>query len=157
MSATIELLEVATGDIRHIPAGDTTPELLEFRWVEGSHSCDCNREVEWHRAHGLTSPFKGEPCTTGRYLVRITCDGDVILDEHPPQPKETDMKPTEQQMTDFVEHMRAAGQQRVAAERIAQLEARVAQALVAIGIMRTEMCPSFDHLDELEKTLKGDQ
>lgn len=40
-----------------------------FWWTEGNFGCDCNRELEWHRAGGEEIDLDDAKCSDGRFAV----------------------------------------------------------------------------------------
>lgn len=56
----------------------------EFWWAEGNAACDCNRAMFFDRERGEEKEdLDGTdyPCGDGAYLVKVTLEGDVVLDE----------------------------------------------------------------------------
>ncbi len=55
-------------------------DLIEFRWSEGTMSCDCSRGRLMALVLGHLDPHL--PCVGQRYTVRVVAaDGRVLLDE----------------------------------------------------------------------------
>lgn len=52
-----------------------------FIWTEGNYSCDCNREIFFHRAQGLEIDVMTPRCGDGRYRVKIEQAGQETYDE----------------------------------------------------------------------------
>ncbi len=74
---SVEIKDVATGEIRlHKTMMFPPPDGL-FIWEEGNYACDCNRAV-------FFDPTRSEKtaCSDGRFQVRITDDaGQVVYNE----------------------------------------------------------------------------
>jgi len=60
--------------ITHLPTGNqvvTGTQFNAFWWDEGNGSCDCNRRIEFFRAHGVSDDdifdYEDEECSEGEF------------------------------------------------------------------------------------------
>lgn len=66
----ISITDTTTGETRAIQWEDCPPdEWPTFDWTEGNWSCDCNREIEFHRAIGVEIDQSPLVCGHGRFTV----------------------------------------------------------------------------------------
>lgn len=56
-------------------------ESMLFQWFEHNYSCDCNRELFWHRAHGNAEWDEDNACGDERFdVVRIVRENGTDVD-----------------------------------------------------------------------------
>lgn len=76
----IDLKYVHTGEVRRVE--QKTPNTwatVYFAWTEGNDSCDCNRGAMFYENDQY--PEDCDICTEGRFLARVTLDGETVVDE----------------------------------------------------------------------------
>lgn len=81
---TVDILEVATGEV--VRRGMDLPwdDGSIYWWTEGNYSCDCNRRMEFMRGKELDPDDAETECGDGAYRVTITLpSGEVVLREGP--------------------------------------------------------------------------
>lgn len=82
-SYEVEFREVATGEAVRVTFNPPWSEGSESHWTEGNMSCDCNRAMEFWRAHHPDATLDEEPefpCGDGKYKVTIRINGHVVLE-----------------------------------------------------------------------------
>lgn len=81
-----EIRRVSDGEVRvheEQYQDDDGEACAYYLWTDGNYGCDCNRQLFWLRADGQEAIAcqDGGPCTTGRYMARLSIGDEVLLDE----------------------------------------------------------------------------
>jgi len=71
MEYIARIREVSTGIVRDTvhESEIVTKESMEYMWLDGNYSCDCNRELFFRRAAGEDPALDDVTCGDGRFVL----------------------------------------------------------------------------------------
>lgn len=80
-SFEVEFREVATGATARVTYNRPWGDGSEYHWTDGNMGCDCNRAMEFWRAHHPDAALEDEPefpCGGGAYRVTVYINGVAV-------------------------------------------------------------------------------